>query len=343
MRWSEQVVEADDGALPGFARAGLVRSVQTPEFEGITFHEVLAKSALNAMPEGSGLPFRFTVNTFRGCSHACRYCFARPTHEYLDLDAGRDFDSQVVVKLNVAAVLRKELRRRSWRHDTVALGTNTDPYQRAEGRYRLMPGVITALAESGTPISILTKGTLLRRDLTLLRQASGQIPVSIGVSLAIFDDDLQKQIEPGTPSPRARLELIRAIAEAGFAPHVMVAPVIPYLSDSTAHLDALLGALAEAGAAGVTAFPMHLRSSTKPWFMNWLAENHPALVRKYRGLYGRGAYVTAEYSSWLRDRLQPLVARHGLAGRDHGRGEHDGSEERDLVGTPQLAEALTLF
>lgn len=339
------MVEADDGALPGFGRAGLVRSVQTPDFEGITFHEVLARSALNEVPEASGLPFRFTVNTFRGCTHACRYCFARPTHEYLDLDAGRDFDTQVVVKLNVAAVLRKELRRRSWRRDTVALGTNTDPYQRAEGRYRLMPGVISALASSGTPLSILTKGTMLRRDLPLLRQAAGQVPVSIGVSLALYDDELQKQIEPGTPSPRARLELIRAIADAGFAPHVMVAPVIPYLSDSSTHLDGLLAALAEAGASGVTAFPMHLRGATKSWFMSWLAEHHPALVRRYRGLYGRGAYVTPEYSSWLRERMRPLVIQHGLAGRESSGGEtfRSVTPPAEVVATPAQQQVLTLF
>ncbi len=347
MRWSDQDVEADDGALPGLGRAGLVRSVQTPEFEGITFHEVLAKSALNQVPEASGLPFRFTVNTFRGCTHACRYCFARPTHEYLDLDAGRDFDTQVVVKLNVAAVLRKELRRRSWSRDTVALGTNTDPYQRAEGRYRLMPGVIRALTESGTPFSILTKGTLLRRDLPLLRQAAGQVDVGISVSLAIGNAELQKEIEPGTPSPKARLELIRDIADAGFAPHVMVAPVIPYLTDSTAHLDELLAGLAEAGASGVTAFPMHLRGATKPWFMEWVAERHPALVRRYRGLYGRGAYVNAEYSSWLRERLSPLVKQHGLAGSAGARSrvEAVGSSASavPVVAPPELQQALTLF
>ncbi|MER2223510.1 MAG: radical SAM protein, partial [Rhodococcus sp. (in: high G+C Gram-positive bacteria)] len=119
MRWSGQALDADDGALPGLERAGLVRSVQTPEFEGITFHEVLCKSALNKMPEESTLPFSFTVNAFRGCSHACRYCFARPSHEYLDLDAGADFDSQVVVKTNIAAVLRKELARKSWKREAV--------------------------------------------------------------------------------------------------------------------------------------------------------------------------------------------------------------------------------
>ncbi|MET9202437.1 Rv2578c family radical SAM protein [Gordonia sp. NPDC003585] len=343
MRWSDQSVDADDGAFPGFARSGLVRSVQTPEFEGITFHEVLAKSALNRVPEASHLPFHFTVNTFRGCTHACRYCFARPTHEYLDLDAGRDFDSQVVVKLNVAAVLRRELRRRSWTREVVALGTNTDPYQRAEGRYRLMPGVITALAESRTPFSILTKGTLLRRDLPLLRQAAGQVSVSIGISLAFFDADLQKQIEPGTPSPAARLALIREVADAGFAPHVMVAPVIPYLTDSSSHLDELLGAIGAAGASGVTAFPMHLRGATKPWFLEWLAAEHPALVRRYRGLYGRGAYVTPEYSSWLRERMRPLVVRHSLAGSGGMRGDAADDADATPVARPELQQALTLF
>lgn len=341
MRWSDQGLEVDDGALPGLGKAGLVRTVQTPEFEGITFHEVLAKSALNEVPEASHLPFRFTVNTFRGCTHACRYCFARPTHEYLDLDAGRDFDTQVVVKLNVAAVLRKELRRRSWARDTVALGTNTDPYQRAEGRYQLMPGVISALAESATPFSILTKGTLLRRDLPMLRQAARKVPVSIAISLAIGDADLQKAIEPGTPSPKARLDLIRAVADAGFAPHVMVAPVIPYLTDSVAHLEALLAELADAGAAGVTAFPMHLRGATKTWFLEWLAEEHPALLRRYRSLYGRGAYVSAEYSSWLRDRMRPMVENYGLAGSSGLRGAPAG--KAPVVAKPELAQALTLF
>ncbi|BAH33668.1 Rv2578c family radical SAM protein [Rhodococcus erythropolis] len=345
MRWSGQALDADDGALPGLERAGLVRSVQTPEFEGITFHEVLCKSALNKMPEESTLPFSFTVNAFRGCSHACRYCFARPSHEYLDLDAGADFDSQVVVKTNIAAVLRKELARKSWKRESVALGTNTDPYQRAEGRYRLMPGIIRALTESGTPFSILTKGTLLRRDLPLLKMAAAQVDVGIGVSLAINDAALQKQIEPGTPSPRARLEMIRAITDAGFSCNVMVAPVIPFLTDSTSHLDGLFEALSEAGATSVTVFPMHLRGSTRGWFMNWLAQEHPALIRRYRELYGRGAYVTPEYKRWLASRVEPLVERHGLGGRSEHRdvsaaGSEPREAPRELVGA---GAALTLF
>lgn len=335
MRWQSQTLDAEDGALPGLSRAGLVRTVRTPEFEGITFHEVLCKSALNRVPEGANVPFQWTVNPMRGCSHACRYCFARSTHEYLDLDAGRDFDSQIVVKTNVAAVLRKELGRKSWRREPVALGTNTDPYQRAEGRYRLMPGIIRALTESGTPFSILTKGPLLRRDLPLLTAAAEQVRVSLAVSIAILDEDLHRSLEPGTPSPRARLELVRALTDAGFAVNVLVAPVIPCLTDGRAHLDAIFGAIAEAGAESAVAFPMHLRGSTRGWFLSWLAEHHPALLRRYRQLYRRGAYVTPEYSAWLRSRVTPLLAEHGLTAR--GRPEPETRTETAPTSDAQLA------
>ncbi|WP_169618939.1 Rv2578c family radical SAM protein [Mycolicibacterium peregrinum] len=312
MRWDGQAVGVDDGALPGLQRVGFVRSVRSPQFAGMTFHEVLCKSALNKVPAASALPFQFTVNGYRGCSHACRYCFARPTHEYLDLDSGSDFDTQVVVKTNVVEVLRRELRRPSWSRATVALGTNTDPYQRAEGRYALMPGIIAALADSGTPFSILTKGTLLRRDLGLIADASNRVPVSVSVSLAVGDDVLHRDVEPGTPSPQARLGLISAISEAGLDCHVMVAPVLPYLTDSVEHLEALLGRIAKAGASGVTVFGLHLRGSTRGWFMEWLGRSRPDLVGEYQRLYRRGAYLPPEYRDMLRARVAPLVTRHGL-------------------------------
>ncbi|BBY66460.1 Rv2578c family radical SAM protein [Mycolicibacterium helvum] len=314
MRWSGQGIAIDDGALPGLQRIGLVRSVRTPQFEGITFHEVLCKSALNKIPAAAMLPFRFTVNGYRGCSHACRYCFARPTHEYLEFDPGADFDSQIVVKTNVVDVLRRELARPSWRRETVALGTNTDPYQRAEGRYVLMPGIIAALAGSGTSLSILTKGTLLRRDLDLIADAAQQVPVSVAISLAVGDPDLHRDVEPGTPSPQARLGLIAAVRDAGLDCHVMVAPVLPHLTDSAEHLDSLLGQIAAAGATGVTVFGLHLRSSTRGWFMTWLARSHPELVEPYRQLYRRGAYLPAEYRDMLRRRVAPLVAKYRLTG-----------------------------
>jgi DNA repair photolyase len=314
MRWDGQSIEVDDGALPGLERIGFVRSVRTPHFDGITFHEVLCKSALNRIPPAAALPFQYTVNGYRGCSHACRYCFARPTHEYLDLNCGNDFDTQVIVKTNVVDVLRRELSRRSWRRETVALGTNTDPYQRAEGRYALMPGIIGALAGSGTPLSILTKGTLLRRDLPLIADAAEQVPVSLAVSLAIGDPALHQQVEPGTPSPQARLGLIAAIRESGLDCHVMVAPVLPYLTDSVEHLDGLLRQIAGAGANGVTVFGLHLRGSTRGWFMSWLTRAYPQLVGQYRELYRRGAYLPPSYRDDLRARAAPLITKYGLGG-----------------------------
>lgn len=342
MRWEGQLLDAGDEkeasdpspALPGLSRAGLVRSVRTPDFDGVTFHEVLCKSALNKVPESSQVPFRWTINPTRGCLHQCVYCFARTTHEYLDLDAGRDFDTQIVVKVNVAAVLRKELMRKSWKREPVALGTNTDPYHRAEGRYRLMPGIIRALADSGTPMSILTKGTLLRRDLKLLAAAAKSVPVSVGVSLALLDETLCKQVEPGTPSARARLDLIEAVRESGLDCHVMASPILPMLSDSRADLDNLFAHLAQAGATSVTAFPLHLRGSTRGWYMSWLAEHHPALVGKYRRLYGHGAYVAPEYRTWLRDRVDPMLEHHGLSG-DRQSGLREAVRQAAAVETPQ--------
>jgi DNA repair photolyase len=313
VRWGSQQVRedgvGDDAVLPGLG--GLLRTVRTPEFAGMVFHEVEAKSALNKVPGGQ-LPFGWTVNPYRGCSHACTYCFARNTHTYLDLDPGEDFDRQVVVKVNVARVLERELRSARWRREHVAMGTNTDPYQRAEGRYRLMPGVLTALARSGTPHSVLTKGTLLARDLPLLRSAADDVPVGIGVSIALADRTLQVSLEPGTPSPAARLDLVRRISDAGLPCGVMVAPVLPLLTDSPEALDALLGQIAAAGAAGATVLALHLRPGTREWFLGWLAREHPGLVEPYRRLYRRGAYVDPRYREALAARVAPLLGRHGL-------------------------------
>jgi DNA repair photolyase len=314
MRWDAQRLDVEDAAtLPGMPSIrGLLRSVQVPEFPGLTFHEVRAKSALNHVPGKSAMPFPYTINPYRGCSHSCIYCFARKTHEWLELDAGRDFDTQVVVKTNLVDVLRKELARPSWTREHVALGTNTDPYQRAEGRYRLLPGVIRALAESGTPFSILTKGTLLRRDIPLLVEAARDVPLGLGVSMAIWDEDLHAGLEPGVPTPRARLDLVRSLTDAGLPCGVFLAPVLPGLTDGTADLDAALGAIAAAGATGVTVIPLHLRPGAREWFMAWLAREQPALVPRYEQLYARQAYVPAEYRTWLARRVAPLLAAHGL-------------------------------
>jgi len=353
MRWDGQAIgRADVETLPGLespaavqAIAGLVRTVRTPEFAGMTFHEVHAKSALNHVPSASAMPFDWTVNPYRGCSHACSYCFARNTHTYLDLDAGRDFDSQIVVKTNVAEVLRRELSAPSWRREPVALGTNTDPYQRSEGRYRLMPGIIEALADSGTPMSILTKGTLLRRDLPLLTDASASVPVSLAMSIAVFDDALQQAVEPGTPTAAARLATVRAAVDAGFRVTVFLMPILPHLTDTVPALDDALARIRAAGATRVVFGALHLRPGAKQWFWQWLERAHPDLVPAYRGLYpGASAYAPVGYRKLLAARVRPLLRRHGLAG-----GAEEDAETRPARPGPVIATsrgalaAATLF
>lgn len=318
MRWNSQAIGADDElALPGLGRvAGLIRTVRTPEFAGVTFHEVHSKSVLNHVPGNSPMPFGWTINPYRGCTHGCVYCFARGTHSYLEFDTGHDFDTQIVVKLNVAQVLRRELARTSWVREHVAMGTNTDPYQRAEGRYRLMPGIIDALVEAATPFSILTKGTVLSRDLPLLTSAQQQVPVGLGISLALLDPELQALMEPGTPTPKARLDLIRRITDAGLPCGVLVAPLLPHLTDGTEQLRDLVGQLADAGVTGVSAVVLHLRPGAREWFFPWLARTRPDLVPIYERLYARGSTAAPEFRSMLSERFRAVRAEFGLDAGD---------------------------
>ncbi|XNZ01406.1 Rv2578c family radical SAM protein [Micrococcus luteus] len=324
MRWEAQTLRAGSGTeqtgtgTPAGTPAllplpGLQRRVTTPEFAGVAFHEVEAKTVLNRVPDASQMPFRWTVNPYRGCTHACRYCYARSTHEFLDLDAGADFDQQIVVKVNAPEILRAELARPTWGRETVALGTNTDPYQRAEGRYRLMPGIISALAESGTPFSILTKGTLLARDVPLLGAAARSVPVDVGVSLALLDPVVAAAVEPGTPSPTARLKLIERLAAAGARVHVMAMPILPWLTDSDEQLDTLMRAVAAAGAASVLTGALHLRPGARQWYLDWIASEHPGLLDGYRRMYARSSYAPASYRAGLERRGVAAARRYGLA------------------------------
>lgn len=312
MRWKAQEPKAAGAGDALLALQGVVRSVTTPEFAGITFHEVIAKSALNKVGKTSGMPFGWTINPYRGCSHACVYCFARKTHTYLELDSGLDFDSQLVVKTNVAEVLRRELARPSWQHEHVAMGTNTDPYQRAEGRYKLMPDIIRALARSGTPFSILTKGTLLARDIPLLKSAGQDTEIGMGISLALLEPELAHRVEPGTPTPKARLDLISRLRDAGLPCSVMAMPILPWLTDGDESLDALCGALAAAGATGVTAGALHLRPGAREWYLSFIAREYPQLAGKYARLYAGGSYASKEYRQWLAGRVNFFKKKHGF-------------------------------
>jgi DNA repair photolyase len=310
--------------------------VEKRTIDGTAFKSTARLGVVAVEPLGLELPL-FDISTGTGDFIAngvvSHNCFARHSHTYLDLDAGHDFDTQIVVKTNAAEVLAGQLRSPKWTHESVAMGTNTDPYQRAEGRYALMPGIIRALAGSGTPFSILTKGTVLSRDLPILAAASAEVSVGIGVSIALLDRDLQHSVEPGTPSPQARLELVRRIREAGLPCGVFVAPVLPRLTDSVEQLDALFAAIAEVDATGVTVLPLHLRPGTREWFAGWLAAEHPHLVAVYRDLYGKRRNADRGYRSWLSARVGALLRRHGLQPRG-GRQAADRAEEEPDPGWP---------
>jgi DNA repair photolyase len=234
-------------------------------------------------------------------------CFARNTHTYLDLDAGADFNSKVVVKVNAPELLRKTLASPRWAGEHIAMGTNVDCYQRAEGRYRLMPGIITALRDTANPFSILTKGTLILRDLDLLGQAAEVTDVGLNVSAGFVDKELWRSLEPGTPSPERRLDVCAALTGAGLPCGVLMGPVVPFLSDSPAQLDAAVRRIAEAGATHVSPIVLHLRTGAREWFLQWLREQHPALLPRYRALYGRGAYAAKDYQARITEQVRELA------------------------------------
>jgi DNA repair photolyase len=323
MRWAGQLVgtAAPRGGPGGqqelFEHGAVERRFDTPEFRGMTFYEVQAKTVLNHVRGGSAM-FSWTVNPYRGCTHACVYCFARNTHTYLDLDAGHDFDSKIVVKVNAPQVLRRELARSSWRREHVAMGTNVDCYQRAEGRYRLMPGIIGALAAADTPFSILTKGTLILRDLDLLAEAAQRVRVGLSFSVGLIDEQLWRSVEPGTPSPMRRLEAVRALHEAGLGCSVLMAPILPYLTDTPTRLRETVAATAQAGARSITPIVLHLRPGAREWYTAWLEANHPALVARYKALYGRGSYAPAWYQRRIADQVANYAAELGIGRDDAG-------------------------
>ncbi len=326
MRWSNLTLDADRSEigqqrrLPGYREETVVRRFQAPEALDMRFYEVRARSVLNRVPERSRMPFRWTVNPYRGCSHACVYCFARPTHTYLGFDAGRDFEREIVVKVNAPEVLRAELARPSWRGEHVALGTNTDPYQWVEGRYRLMEGIWEALRDAadgaGNPCSVLTKSPLLLRDLGLMREIAQRTTISASLSIPTLDERAWRATEPHTPHPRARLEAVAELNRAGIPTGVLVAPLMPGINDAPHQLEPLLQGALDAGAQSIGGVALHLRGEVRDVFMQWLQTRRPELVGRYQELYRRGAYAPREE----RERLAGLVRRGagGASGRWRG-------------------------
>ncbi len=266
-------------------------------------------------PLGLELPmFDITTGTgdFISDGVVSHNCFARNTHTYLDLDAGLDFNSKIVVKVNAPDLVRKELAARKWQGEHIAMGTNVDCYQRAEGRYRLMPGILTALRDDANPYSILTKGTLILRDLELLEQSAEVTDVGLNVSVGFVDKELWRSIEPGTPAPDRRLGVCATLTEHGLRCGVLMGPVVPFLSDSPAQLEATVKEIAAAGATHVSPIVLHLRPGAREWFYGWLGEHHPGLVARYRGLYRSGAYAPRSYQQQIAEQVREFARKHGV-------------------------------
>jgi len=466
MRWDTLSIEEDSTRqLPGYREPATVRTFDAPEAMDIRFYEVRAKSALNRVPEASRMPFRWTVNPYRGCTHACVYCldgateilladggtkplaelrpgdrivgtelvgarrryvatevlahwrtlkpayrvtlaggtsvvasadhrflarrgwlqvtgdvpggkrrrlsasdhllgpgsdadaaallgtrvetdralwidavetldeervlydittgtgdfvangvvshncFARPTHKYLDLSPGRDFEREIVVKVNAPEALRAQLARPSWKHEHVALGTNTDPYQWVEGRYRLMPGIWEALRDSCTPCSVLTKSPLLLRDVALMKQLVERVGFTANLSIPTLDETAWRATEPHTPHPRARLEAVAELNRVGVPTGILIAPLMPGINDSPRQVERILELAADAGATGVGGICLHLRREVREVFFDWLRAQRPDLLERYERLYARGAYAPRAE----RERIAALVRQRGAS------------------------------
>src|SRR5436190_316642 len=321
------------------------RTFDTPEFRGIEFIESECKTIINAVP-GNALPFNWTINPYRGCSHACTYCFARPTHTYLDMNAGEDFESKIVVKVNAPQVPRRQLAAKRWKGETIAMGTNTDPYQRAEGRYRLMPEIIRALTDYRNPFSILTKGTLILRDIGLLQAAAEVTDVSTAFSIGTLDEEVWRRTEPGTPHPRKRVEAVGELNRSGIPCGVLVAPVLPGISDSPRQLRQVVEACIDAGATHVSPILLHLRPGVREEFMPWLQEAYPDLVPRYEQIYTRAYGPNADRKA-LGARVDGIVRALGVlrpleASTNERFRRKTFEETRDAAGRGDSGTQLTL-
>ena len=266
----------------------------------LEFMHVTARKILNHVPSMSRLNFAWTINVYRGCSHACSYCFARPTHEYLGLNIGEDFNSKIVVKINAVERLRAELASPKWTGERIAMGTNTDPYQRAEGKYKLTRGVLEVLAEHRNPFSILTKSALVVRDLDVIAAAAEHADVSVNFSIGTLDERVWRATEPGTPHPRRRIDAMRRFAELGIRTGALMAPVLPGLSDAPEQLAETAAAIRDAGGAVMGVLPLHLRPGVREHFLGWLAEFDPDLHADYLRRYNGRAYAPEHYADRLR-------------------------------------------
>src|SRR6187397_2666995 len=291
----------DEGASAALDQAQL-------RADAARYQEVTCRSALNGV---KGMPFKWTLNPYRGCTHACHYCFARRYQTQFELGPGDEFSSLIFVKVNFADVLRRELDKPSWTREQVALGTATDPYQPIEGHYKLTRRSLEALIAGRTPVGIVTKGPMIVRDKDLLAELSRVASCTVCLSVPTVDEDAWRALEPGTAHPLQRLRAVRTLREAGINAGVLMAPVVPGFTTQTAKLEATIKAIADSGAAFMGANVLYLKGGTRDHFMGFLARAYPEMAERYGRLYA-GAHVPREYSNAVRGLLDVLQARHGM-------------------------------
>jgi DNA repair photolyase len=279
--------------------------------DGATYQEVACHSALNPV---QGMPFKWTLNPYRGCTHGCHYCFARRYHTQFELGAGDEFASIIFAKTNFVEVLRRELDRPSWKRDYVAFGTATDPYQPIEGHYKLTRRSLEALAAARTPVGLITKGPMVVRDKDVLAELGKRARCTVYVSVPTVDEDAWRTLEPGTAHPLQRLRAVRELTDAGISAGVLIAPVVPGFTSHPAKLEATIKAIADHGAAFVGASVLHLKDGTRLHFMRFLEANFPDLARKYQRLYA-GAYAPKSYAKEVQGIVKVLQAKYEVRRR----------------------------
>jgi DNA repair photolyase len=274
----------------------------------VEYRETTCKSALNRV---EGMPFKWSLNPYRGCVHSCRYCYARATHRFFDLGVGEDFTSILFVKTNLAEVLASELGRRSWRREQVALGTATDPYQPIEGRYRLTRECLKTLARFRTPVSIVTKGTLVARDLDVLRELTDRAGATVCLSVPTVDEVIWRRTEPGTPPPAQRLRVLERLVAGGIRAGVLMAPLLPGLSARPEQIERTVRAAADHGACFVGTGVLHLGPDIRDYFLDFLEREYPDLIGRYRQMYGT-KYAPRQYQTTVEGRVDVAKAIAGI-------------------------------
>ncbi|BAS29320.1 SPL family radical SAM protein [Limnochorda pilosa] len=279
----------------------------------VQYVEILAASALNRV-QAPGMPFRWSLNPYRGCSHGCAYCYARVTHTYLDLSAGDAFSTRILIKRNMPELLEQELSKPSWQREWVALGTATDAYQPAEGRYRITRAILESLLAHRTPVTLVTKSPLVLRDLDLLAELHRAAGVRVSISLVSLDRGLLRAVEPGAPPPSARLEALRRLNEGGVPAGLMLAPMLPGLTDGIASLSAVVQAAHRAGAASLGYQVLRLCEGAREVYLERLAELLPDLEAATRKLYRSGDYAPRSYQAAIGQRLRAILRRYPIPG-----------------------------